>query len=298
MAKELARKDADGRRAAAHTHALLGHAIDDGRAAGLDDELRATVDGELHRLLVAQRLHHLGGDAAFLLGAAREVVHTTQRQHLRAVLCCGHMAHHLALAAHVGLFGSEEAVGVDLHLEAAVAEDALGDHGDHVHAVGLGAHDEGRRLVVRVGGGRAHARHEHFFRQQQVAVPCGFRSHFGPSIFCSLGAARKRHQRGLTRLQRLAQQHHRVQPHQHARLIGVAVASACAAFGNLAQHRARIALDLGGVHALVARPGALQHLRQLWRIHTRQPIGLGVFSHRGDPFIALLQVLVRALHFV
>ena len=153
IAKELARKDADGRRTAAHAHALLGHPIDDGRAAGLDDELRAPVDGALRRLLVAQRLHHLGGDAAFLLGAAREVVHTTQRQHLRAVFGRGHMAHHLALAAHVGLFGAEEAVGVDLYLEAAVAEDALADHGDHVHAIGFGAHDERRGLVVRVGGG-------------------------------------------------------------------------------------------------------------------------------------------------
>ena len=63
------------------------------------------------------------------------MVHAAERQHLRAVLGRGDVADHLALAAHVGLLGAEVAVGVDLHLEAAVAEDALGDDGDHVDAL-------------------------------------------------------------------------------------------------------------------------------------------------------------------
>ncbi|MNV57572.1 hypothetical protein D3C71_1499110 [compost metagenome] len=63
------------------------------------------------------------------------------------------MAHHLALATHIGLLGTEESVRVNFHLEAAIAEDALGDHRHHVHAIYLGAHNERCGLVVGVRGG-------------------------------------------------------------------------------------------------------------------------------------------------
>ena len=82
FASELLREDADGGRAAADAHAPLLHAVHDGCLAGLHDDLRAPVDAELRRLLVAEREHHLAGDAAFLLAAAGEVVHPAQRQHL------------------------------------------------------------------------------------------------------------------------------------------------------------------------------------------------------------------------
>ena len=194
------------------------------------------------------------------------------------------MAHHLALAAHVGLLGAEEAVGVDLHLEAAVAEDTLGDHGHHVNALRLGAHDEGCRLVVRIGRGRSHARHKDLLGPQEIARPRRRRGGghaIALCIFRGLGMPGKRHQRGLARIQRLAQQDDGVHTHQHASLVGIAVARASPAFGDLTQHRARIALYLGHIHALIAGPGALQHLRQLRRVHAGQSIGLGVFSHRG-----------------
>ena len=53
--------------------------------------------------------------------------------------------------------GAEVAVGVDLHLDAAVAEDRLGDDGDDVGALDLAADDEGRGLVVGIGGAGADA---------------------------------------------------------------------------------------------------------------------------------------------
>ena len=65
------------------------------------------------------------------------MMHAAERQHLRAVFAGRHMADRLALGAHRRLLGAEMAVGVDLHLDAAIAEDALGDDGDHVDAVDL-----------------------------------------------------------------------------------------------------------------------------------------------------------------
>ena len=85
------------------------------------------------------------------------------------------MADHLAMAAHIGLFGAQVAVGVQLHLEAAVAEDAFGDDGHHVHAVGLRGDDEGRGFVIRVGGGGADTGDEKVF----ASVPCILRSQLG-----------------------------------------------------------------------------------------------------------------------
>ena len=59
-------------------HALLLHAVDDGCPTGLDDQLRAAIDGQRHGLLVAQGLHHLDRDAAFFFAAPGQVVHATQ----------------------------------------------------------------------------------------------------------------------------------------------------------------------------------------------------------------------------
>ena len=53
----------------------------------------------------------------------------------------------------------------------------------------------------------------------------------------------------------------RVDPDKEAILIGVAVTSACTTFGDLTKHRAGIALDLVGCHALAAWARLLQHLR-------------------------------------
>jgi hypothetical protein len=290
-AEELLGEDADGGGAAAHAHAFFFHAVDDGRAARLDDDLRAAVDGEVHGLLVAQRFHHLHGHAAFLLAAAGQVVHATERQHLRAVFHRGDVADDLALAAHVGLLGAEEAVGVDLQLEAAVAEDAFGDDGDHVHVLHLGGDDEGRGLVVRVGGGTADAGDEDLVGMQQVAVPVGGggggggggRAGCAGCVRCvgrrRLHAAFECDQRRVASVQRAAQQQHRVDADQRAFVVGVAIAGAGLACADLAQHRAGVALDLVAGHAFVARARALQHLRQRGGVQARQSIGLRVLRH-------------------
>ena len=89
--------------------------------------------------------------------AACEVMHAAQTQHLRAIFSRGDMAHHFAIEQNSGAFFAQMAVGVDLHLQAAIAEDAFGDHGHHVHTSRLGSHDEGGGFVIGVGGGRANA---------------------------------------------------------------------------------------------------------------------------------------------
>jgi hypothetical protein len=166
-----------------------------------------------------------------------------------------------------------EAVGVDLHLQAAVAEDAFGHDRDHVHALGLRADDEGRRLVVRVGGRCADAGDEDLVGVQQVAVPVGGRR----AVFGL--ASREGHQRRRLARQFAAQEQHRIDPHQHAVAVGIAVAGAGAAVGDLAEHRAGIAFDLAGAHALVAQRCALDGIRQ---VDAGQSVGLGVFGHRAS----------------
>ena len=183
-AGELAREDADRRRAAADAHALLLDAVDDGRPARLDHQAGPAVDDAFGRLFVAQQLHQLDRHAAFFLAAAGEVVHAAERQHLRTVLGRCDVADHLALVAHIGLLGAQEAVGVDLHLETAVTEDALGDHRNHVDATRFRGDDERRRLVVRVRRRGADAGDEHLIGQQQVAIPVGFSRDPGIPVRC------------------------------------------------------------------------------------------------------------------
>ena len=137
MPKPLFSEDADGGRAAAHPHALFLDAVHDRRRARADHEARAAVDGQLHRLLVAEREHHVAGHAAFFLAAAGQMMHAAEAQHLRAVFGRRHVTDDLALATHVRLLRPEKAVGVDFYLEAAIAEDALGDDRHHVDAFEL-----------------------------------------------------------------------------------------------------------------------------------------------------------------
>ncbi len=65
------------------------------------------------------------------------MMNAAQRQHLRAVFACGDVADRLALRANRRRLRTEITVGVDLHLDAAITEDALGHHGDHVDAIDL-----------------------------------------------------------------------------------------------------------------------------------------------------------------
>src|SRR5581483_6170679 len=134
LAVPLLGEHADGCRAATDPHALLARAVHHGRLAGLHDHGRAAVDAELDRLAVAQIHQRIAGYAAFLLRSASQMMHAAEREHLRAVFAGRDMADRLALRAHGRLLGAEIAVGVDLHLDAAIAENALGHDRNHVDA--------------------------------------------------------------------------------------------------------------------------------------------------------------------
>ena len=99
MAQPLLGEDADGGRAAADPHAHLGLAIDDRRLAGRHDHGVAAVDAHFHGRPGAQVEQRVAGDVAFLLGAAGQVPHAADGQHLRAVLGRGDVADLLALDA-------------------------------------------------------------------------------------------------------------------------------------------------------------------------------------------------------
>jgi hypothetical protein len=124
----------------------LRRAVDDRRGLpGLHHHGRAAVDLHLDRLAVAQGQQRVAGDAALGLRPAGQVVHAAERQHLRAVFGGGDMADRFALRRARWRLGAEEAVGVDLHLHAAVGR-CLGHHGDHVDALDPGETMKGAGL--------------------------------------------------------------------------------------------------------------------------------------------------------
>ena len=220
-AQPLTGEHANRRRAATHPHALLGHTIDHRRLSGLQSKLRAAFDLNLCGLLVAQHMHEFQRHATLFFAAAGEVMNPTQAQHLRAVFGGGDMAHFLTPEKHRRPLGSQKPIGVNLHLEAAITEDALGHHGHHVDIARARRDDERRGFVIGVSGGSPDARHKHFIRLRRQS-----RQHLGSGVI--VGA---RHQRGVLgqRCRLSLQPDHRIQSHQDTRLIGVPIASADAA---------------------------------------------------------------------
>ena len=280
QAGELLGKDADRGRAAAQAHPHFGHTINHRRLAGLNLELCATVDLQIHRAAIAQRLHRLDRDAALTFAAAGQVVHAAQAQHLRAIFRGADVTDDFALTAHAGLLRAEPAVSVDLQFEAAIAEDALGDDGDHVHAVGLRRDDEGRRFVIGIGGRGA-------YRGDEIVLAVVYRGR--------LGRRQKRHHPGALIGGAAAPQHQQwIDPHQHAVAIGIAVTGADLAIADLAQHRAGIALDLVRRHAGVAggRPGRSGRVSGRYRLG-RQGRGLDRHGRQGRRFAQSIGVQMR-----
>ena len=163
-------KHPDGGRAAANAHPPLGPTIHDGRFARLNENRRATVDGQINRLTVAKRQHGGTGEPTFGLGSARQVMDPAQRQHLAAIFGGGDMANRLPPRADDRAFGAKVAIGVDLHLDTAIGKDRLGDDRHHIGPLDSGGHNEGRGLIVGVGGARADGGDEGVFRQW-VTVP-------------------------------------------------------------------------------------------------------------------------------
>ena len=157
QAQPLTRKHAHRCRATTHAHTLLGHPVNDRRTTGLQHHLGTVFNLYLGGFLVTQYMHQFQRHAALFFTAACQVMHTAQAEHLRAVFCGGDMAHLFALVEHRSALVAQIPVGVDLHLQTAIAKNTLGHHGHHVHALGLGSDDERRRFVIGVGGGRANA---------------------------------------------------------------------------------------------------------------------------------------------
>ena len=222
--RPLLGEDADRGRAAADPHALLLHAVHDRCSTRLQRDRSTAVDRDLDRRAVAELQQRLAGDVALALGAAGQMAHAAEREHLGAVLGGRDVADLLAVGAHRRLLGPEIAVGVDLHLEAAIAEDALRDDGHHVDALDLARDDERCGLVVGIGGAGADAGDERL-RPDQLAVPVG-------------GVLEERHP-GLGALG----DHERIDPDQEASLVGVAIACADLAGPDPAEHRACVAPD-------------------------------------------------------
>ena len=77
----------------------------------------------------------------------------------------------LTLDPHRRRFGAEMAVGVDLHFDAAIAEDALGHDRDGVDVLVLGRDDEGRGLVVGIGRAGTDAGEESARGIEHLPVP-------------------------------------------------------------------------------------------------------------------------------
>ena len=63
------------------------------------------------------------------------------------------------------------AIGINLQLDPAVAENPFCDHRHHIHAFDLGRNDEWRRFVVRIRGARANGGNERVRAANQIAVP-------------------------------------------------------------------------------------------------------------------------------
>ena len=137
-----------------------------------------------------------------------------------------------AVDAHRGSLRAQMAVGVDLHLEAAVAEDSFGHDGDHVDAVNLGGYDKGCGLVVGIGCARADGGDEGFRFADDAAVPVTRRGEKGHEAAAAFEGA--------------LQQHVGVGAGQHAAPVGIAVAGAQHAIADVAEHRAGIAADFVG----------------------------------------------------
>src|SRR5882672_4814404 len=110
----------DGGRSAAYSHPLFSGAVDDGRLARLHNDRGTFIDREFDRLAIAQVQQRLTGHGPFAAAASGKMANSAQREHLRTVFTGGDVSYGLALGANQVCFGTEESIGIDLHLDAAV----------------------------------------------------------------------------------------------------------------------------------------------------------------------------------
>ena len=121
------------------------------------------------------------------------------------------------------------AVGVDLHLDAAVAEDPLGDHRDHVHALHGRRDDEGRRFVIGIGGAGADRRDEVLRTGYDAAIPLAVAIEEGNHRIAARHGA--------------IEDDVRIDPDQLSIVVRVTVAGARSSRIDVAEHGACVAAD-------------------------------------------------------
>src|SRR5579862_970852 len=229
FAEPLLGKHADGGRAATNAHALFADSIDDRRLAGLHDDGGAFVDREFDGLAVAEIEQRLTGDCTLVSAAAGKMADAAKGKHLRPVFRGGDVANRFALGAHRVLLWSEKSIGIDLKLDATIAEDALGHDGDHVDAFDFGRNNERRGFVVGIGGAGTDRCDEGFLSGDEVAVPFAIALEEGNDGFTARHGAIK--------------DHVRFDPDQFAILIAVAIARAETPGLDVAENRAGIAAN-------------------------------------------------------
>src|SRR5690349_21115756 len=150
------------------------------------------------------------------------------------------MSHGLTLRTHCAAFGTQMAIGIDLHLHAAVAEDSFRDNCDHIDPFHLRRDNEGCRFVIGVSRARANGGDKCLGVADQRSVPI-------------LAALDKWHD-GFATLNSAIQHDVRVQAHQLAVFVAVAIARSSAPGLDVAKHRTGIATDCIVSHARLRWP--------------------------------------------
>src|ERR1700689_2112995 len=166
--------------------------------------------------------------------------HSAERQHLRSIFAGRYVAHGFSLGAHRAALRSQMPVGIDLHLNAAITENSLGYDRDHVDAVHLRRNDERCGLVIRIRRARANRGHKRFSVAAKCTVP------FAATL-------QKRLDR-FAALQRTVQHDMRIEAHQFALVIAIAVARSGSPRLDVAKHWTCITADGVVSHAPLRRP--------------------------------------------
>ena len=162
--------------------------------------------------------------------------HSAERQHLRSIFAGRHVPDWLALRAYRAALGAQMPVGVDLQLHAAITENSLGDDRDHVYARDFRRNDEGRRLVIGIGGARANRGHKRIFSADQRTVPLARFSEEGHNCVATSDCA--------------IEHDVRIETHQLAISVAIAVARSGSSGLDVAEHGTSVAADRVVSHVL------------------------------------------------
>ena len=171
FAKPLFCKHADGGRSTAYSHTFFLRAIHNGSLARLDDYRWPFIDGQFNWLSITKVQQSLASGGTLLATATCEMPHASERQHLGAIFAGSNVAYGFALRAHRIGFWSEVTVGIDLHLDAAIAKDPFSDYRDHIQALHMGRNNEWGGLVIGIGCACADCSYEVIRTTYDTSIP-------------------------------------------------------------------------------------------------------------------------------